>query len=213
MTNFSTSEPPRAVDRLTRVRVLAIAAMLTSAVAAVLSAWAVREVERRAGSRGVDTHLQVLGQLEAEWNSDEMLDRRAQAAAALLKQRPDRAVEAVLLFFDEVGYLAERYGVDRELVWYRFHTPALVYWAASEFVRKSESGRSERYLAHGRKLVDSLRSIERARSGGAESPEPTRREIEDFLLEEARRLSCQEEEGESSDEPAQMTPLGWKRLL
>ncbi|MCX8072377.1 MAG: hypothetical protein N3C12_07995 [Candidatus Binatia bacterium] len=206
--NLSTpAESPASKAFLWGAGVLLIAAAGGALAALAVTLWLLghplQPLERGTNSE----ELQILWQLEAEWDSEAMIDRRAEAGSALLEQRGAVAVEEILRFLDEVGYVVRKYEIDQELVWYRLYWPVVCYWKASEFLRRTEPrGNLQRYV-HLRSLVDALQAVEQQRFGASGRVGPTPDQVRDFLLNEARGRSRGEDGGEASDEPAYMTPL------
>jgi len=206
---MNSSVPPleRAQSRSLRLVTAAVLVSACACLAAAGATWVLvwRALHVQTAEPAQETALQVLWQLDAEWNSDQMLGVRAGAASALLERRGAAEIADVLQFFDQVAYLAQRLNLDRELLGYRFYRPATCYWKASEFLR-SRGGASDRdrypYLPA---LIEVLRSFSQRRFGVDGKSEPSTEEVRDFLLSEARGGSCGEDE--PAEDSAQMTPL------
>ncbi len=185
---------------------MALVCVASAVVAVAAALWSTRAIGPTAHDGRHGEELQILWQLEAEWGEEVMSDTRARAAAALLEERPDRGIDEVLRFLDQVGYIVRKYGVDQELVWYRFYWQVACYWKAASSLRQPPEKMTRERYAHLRWLVSVLESVEQRRMGRAVAAEPTPEQVRDFLLAEARGGSCGEEE-ESTDGLTQMTPL------
>lgn len=175
--------------------VTAVAALAT----AVAVFWYVRQDTQRVL---LNTTLDSLWHLDAQWNSDGMLDARSAAAAALLDGRPTEDVDVVLDFLDETARLLQRGGLDEEMVWYQFYWPMMNYWAASqERVREVRQSDATAWEALDKMLPRLTTREARRKRRSAEAARPTDAQTHDFLTAESGADECVD------DDAVRKTPL------
>ena len=158
------------------------------AIGAVVSAWwaiiAVRVQERRARFA---TGLDAILRLDGLWCSERIKEARVLTAGQILaKEKPSKAIEDVLDFFDTLGLFVRKEGISVELAWSFFY-----YWldgyatVARDYIngyrRKEPTVWEDLVWLH-----DQVRSFEQQRTKCTEEDlNLTPEEIEEFLREEA----------------------------
>jgi len=182
----------------------ALAASLTALVALTTAVLIFRQVRNDSQRILFTTALDSIWRFDTQWNSDAMADARSAAAAALLNGQPNRDVETVLEFFDQIALLVSRGALDEEMVWYQFYWPMANYWFASqEHVAELEHDdpvRSEQL----RTIMPRLVAIEARRHQHAvDQAVPTAAQIKDFLATESAGGECEDDQ----DAGAHKTPL------
>lgn len=178
-------------------------AMATVALLAALRPWHCRESRSRPVDWAQVAHL--LAVYEERWDSEALVQARSQAASALLARTAADELEAILSFFDELGFLLSRQALDAELLWYHFYWPASCYLrAASRLSDASERVASYPYLSL---LLTQLEEVQRRRTAPDKELPPTEREIDHFLADEAAPPSCEGSDEEDDQSEARMTPL------
>jgi hypothetical protein len=175
--------------------VAALAASVTAMVALATAVMIFRQMRADTQRILFNTALDSIGRFDEQWNSDAMADARSAAAASLLSGQPNRDVETVLDFFDQIAMLANRQALDDEMVWYQFYWPMANYWRASQdYVRtmaRDDPLRWEQLTT----VMPRLEAIEaRRRKHTAEQAEPTPAEVKDFLTTESEGGACEEDD-------------------
>ena len=182
----------------------ALAASLTALIAlatAVMVFWQVRTDTQRIVFNGA---LDSLWHFETQWNSDDMADTRRAAAASLLDGQPNRDVEVVLDFFDQMALLVNRGALDEEMVWYQFYWPMASYWFASQgYVHKLGHDDPTRWEQLNSEMPRLVASEARRHTRSAEQAVPTSAQIKDFLTTESEGGECEDDQ----DTDARKTPL------
>jgi hypothetical protein len=180
----------------------ALAACVTAVAAMVVTITTVSQVRQETQRVLFNAGLDSLWHFDAQWNSDEMMDARSAAAAALLDGRPSHDIDEVLDFFDQVALLLKRGALDEELVSYEFYWPMANYWFASqEYIRQVQRDAPAAWeqLAG---AVPRLAAIEaQRRKHTSEASVPTRAQIAEFLAAEAQNGECAEDETETRKTP------------
>jgi hypothetical protein len=182
----------------------ALAASLTALVALATAAVIFRQVRNDSQRILFTTALDSIWRFDTQWNSDAMADARSAAAAALLDGQPNRDVETVLDFFDQIALLVSRGALDEEMVWYQFYWPMATYWFASQGqVRELEHDDPARWEQL-RTVMPRLVAIEAQRhQHAADQAVPTATQIKDFLATESAGGECEDDQ----DADAHKTPL------
>ena len=182
----------------------ALAASLTALIALATAVMIFRQVRKDTQRILFNTALDSIWRFEAQWNSDDMADARGAAAAALLTGQPNRDVEGVLDFFDQIALLVHRGALDEEMVWYQFYWPMANYWFASQaYVHQVERDDPTRWEQLGA-VMPRLVAIEaRRHKRTAEQAVPTPSQIKDFLTTESEGGECEDDQ----DTDAHKTPL------
>lgn len=184
------------------VVVAALAANVTALAAvvmAVMTFWFVRQETQRVV---FNTALDSLWHLDAQWNSDSMIDARSAAAAALLDGQHTREVDAVLDFFDQTALFLGRGALDEEMVWYQFYRPMAHYWFASQdYVRQVQRGDPTRWqqLASAMPRLVAIEAQRGKRSVG--DAVPTSAQIREFLRTESEGDECEDRSAETRKTP------------
>lgn len=160
---------------------LAALAAVASAIIAIVALYS--EIRRSSFSLGVD----ILLRLNDRFDSSDMVETRRKVAVACLNKSWDEVdVDDVLDFFEEVGFLSRRHGIDDEVVWHEF------YWRLHRYYVIAKS-----YIDQTRKddptiwedlfhLHQRLMTIEKHKGGSDTSMELTEKQIMDFLTEESK---------------------------
>jgi hypothetical protein len=183
---------------------LAAVAASVAALAALVTTLALYTGMRREAQRAdLRSGLDSLWHFAADWDNGGMVEIRSGAATALLANRPDRDVDAVLDFFDEIALLVHRGVLDEELVWYEFYWPMANYWLASkDYVEETRADDPAAWEELGA-IMPRLQAIEaRRRKRPSGVTEPTRSQMRDFLEGEVGESECAPD-----DEESHMTPL------
>ena len=180
----------------------ALAACVTAVAAMLVAITTVSQVRQETQRALFNAGLDSLWHFDAQWNSDEMMDVRSAAAAALLDGRPGHDIDEVLDFFDQVALLLKRGALDEEMVCYEFYWPMANYWFASqEYIRQVQHDTPAAWeqLAV---AMPRLAAIEaRRRQHTAAASVPTKAQIGEFLAAEARIGECSEDETETRKTP------------
>jgi hypothetical protein len=188
--------------RIDAAVLLALAAMVTALAAVVMAVVMFRAVREDAQHARFSAGLESLWRLRAEWNSDDMLDARTHAAAALLASAPTADVSEVLDFFDELALLVQRGIVDEDMVWFEFYWPMANYWFASqEYVHQTQRDTPGAWAEMGSVMPRLLAIEARRKKRSATAAVPSPREIHDFLTDETEESQCTEDEGETRRTP------------
>jgi hypothetical protein len=180
----------------------ALAACVTAVAAIVVTITTVSQVRQETQRVLFNAGLDSLWHFDAQWNSDEMMDARSAAAAALLDGRPSHDIEEVLDFFDQVALLLQRGALDEEMVCYEFYWPMANYWFASqEYVRHVQRDAPAAW-AQLADAVPRLAAVEtRRRKRTAEASQLSKAQVAEFLAAEARNGECAEDESETRKTP------------
>ncbi len=77
--------------------------------------------------------LQLYNQLAAQWDSNEMQNRRSRLALRLLR-KPERIdiEDSILVFFENIGHLTRKGLLDKELIWNTYSIDIAHYWLACQ---------------------------------------------------------------------------------
>lgn len=182
----------------------ALAASLTALIALTTAVMIFRQVRDDTQRILFTTALDSIWRFDTQWNSGGMADARSAAAAALLNGQPNRDVEVVLDFFDQIALLVSRGTLDEEMVWYQFYWPMARYWFASQgHVRELEHDDPARWEQL-RTVMPRLVAIEaQRRRRTADQAVPTPAQIKDFLTTESAGGECEDDQ----EAGAHKTPL------
>jgi hypothetical protein len=157
--------------------------------AAVLVVFIALHLQNRA-TRELNSQ-QLFLQFYNQWEAEDMQQRRARLASALLADPTTRDIDdAPLVFLETVAHCARRGLLDHDLVWTTFSVDISNYWFAAQnyvtHVRKSEADPElfrELQTAHDSFTDDQARRKGAERSRVGRDPASVRR----FLEWEARR--------------------------
>jgi hypothetical protein len=132
--------------------------------------------------------IDLILKLSERFDKSEMRAARAKAARALRADRKteDGAVDDVIGFFEDVGFLLDRNAIDVESVYEFFEYWAVPYHQVTEYWRereRDETGFLDLY-SNLDKLVNALTDLEMARKG--QSPSRTDDLLDEFLAEESK---------------------------
>lgn len=132
--------------------VLTFASVILAVLATVAAFWAVhsqnasnRELANQQNAINRElANQQNFFQFYQQWESDEMQERRARLATALLANRqPNQLDDSPLVFLETLSHASNQKLVDHDLTWNAFYTDLTSYWAAArEYalkVRKEEN--------------------------------------------------------------------------
>ncbi len=184
---------------------LSVLAFLTSLAALALASGVWQRSQSKVKGADWAQGIQLIAFYEERWDSEEMIQVRAEAATSLLSRTSADEVEFVLAFFDELGLLLSRRVVDAELLWYHFYWPAASYLlAANRLTDAEERAVTYPYLAN---LLTQLQEVQRERTPRERALRPTENEVDEFLSNEATPPSCEEPESDGEEGEVQMTPL------
>lgn len=166
---------------------IAAVAGWVAAVAAIATLW------WQQWQSNFSTHLDYLWRLQDQFNGPEMAAKRAIAAAQLLdgntKENPK--TDAILDFFDLVGYIVQQKALDKEAAWMMFSDAGCSYWYGAEPYIKAANLKNPLYWEHFKPLIDAFISIEMSKGGiksRTDAEARARVRSADFLQEE-RNLS------------------------
>jgi hypothetical protein len=173
----------------------ALAASVAALAAIGSTALIFRQVREDTQRILFNTALDSIWRFDTQWNSDGMADARSAAAASLLAGQPNRDVEVVLDFFDQIARLVSRGALDEEMVWYQFYWPMANYWFASQsYVRDVERDDPTRWEQLGT-VMSRLVAIEaQRRKRTAEQAVPTLAQVHDFLTAESEGGECEDDQ-------------------
>jgi predicted membrane-bound mannosyltransferase len=180
----------------------ALAACATAVAAIVVAVTTLSQVRQETQRVLFNTGLDSLWHFEAQWNSDEMLEARSAAAAALLDGRPSHDIDDVLEFFDQIALLLNRGALDDEMVCYEFYWPMANYWFASQDYARQVQQEAPGAWEHLKAVLPRLTTIEaRRRKRTAEAAIPSKAQIGEFLAAEVRSGECEDDDAETRKTP------------
>jgi len=155
----------------------AVAAALVAVVAVIV------QIRLALFTAGIDN----LWRLSDQWDGPPMTAKRAIVATSLLMNvEPDEIVD-VLGFFELLGYLVRKRGVDSEAAWSFFSDQAIPYWLASQMSITKDRQTDKTYWVDFEWLFDLMIGIElRKRGMTRQQILPSSAALQDFLHEEER---------------------------
>jgi hypothetical protein len=154
---------------------------LVAGVAAVAAVW--YQVTLARGTSSIDNMLRM----DDQWQSDQMLMRRAAAATWLIDHKGQTVdvsddVSAVMTFFEQVGYLVREKAIKSEAAWEAFSDWALPYWEACEPFVTAQQDINRTYWENFAFLDDEMLVIEaRRRKKSRKDVTPDAQKVDAFL--------------------------------
>ncbi|MFZ2493488.1 MAG: hypothetical protein WA208_18575 [Thermoanaerobaculia bacterium] len=164
---------------------------MVAALAIVVSVgMQIAEWRRARFSRGLD----VLGTMDARWDSAEFRETRRQAAADLLDRQSDpleaEAVRDVLNFFETLGFLLRKEVVEADAVWHYFGSWLLPYTSAAASLTESYRAVDPNCLTEIEALVRAVWDVEIERNPQASGEGALTDERVRTFLEKEGKLSA-----------------------
>jgi hypothetical protein len=108
---------------------------LATAAGVIVAVWGL--ISQLASSRFAIS-VDLLGKMDERFNSPGMLQKRREAATALLNKKDNGEVDDILDFFETVGLMMHRGALDEEMVWNTFFYWVDGYWRSAQPYIQSE---------------------------------------------------------------------------